>query len=151
MLILAFKLLYYESLLFFRRAKAHYLRVLLRVLPVVVQTRCARRMESLSTRLLQMQTKISRFEEHIRNGCFNELIDADRSIRDMLTGLKEDIRTIRCELAGLQEPGRKGYGAMRLGQALTQLHRIAEETYNAADRLLWEIDEHDHAYRAAMS
>jgi hypothetical protein len=151
MLILACKLLYYESLRFFKRLKAQLILVLLRVLPIVVQTRCARRMERLSARLLQMQTKISRFEEHIRNGCFDELIDADRSIRDMLSSLKEDIRTIRRELAGLQEMGRKGYGAMRLDQALAQLHRIAEETYNAADRLLWEIDEHDHAYRAAVS
>lgn len=151
MLILACKLLYYESLRFFQRLKAQLILVLLRVLPIVVQTRCARRMERLSARLLQMQTKISRFEEHIRNGCFDELIDADRSIRDMLSSLKEDIRTIRRELAGLQEMGRKGYGAMRLDQALAQLHRIAEETYNAADRLLWEIDEHDHAYRTAIS
>ncbi len=151
MLVLACKLLFYESLRFIERLRAQLLQVLLQVLPVVVQTRCARRMERLSARLLQMQARISRFEEHIRNGCFDELIDADRSIRTMLSGLKEDLRTIRRELAGLHEMGRKGYGAMRLDQALARLHRAAEETYTAADRLLWEIDEHDHAFRVAMS
>jgi hypothetical protein len=147
MLALALKILYYESLQFARRLKAQWLMLLLSVLPFVVHARCARRMEALATRLQMMRGKIERFEAHVLGGCFEELVDADRTIRAMLLGLKDDIRHIRCELAGLPKLP-PGPGAARLDSALAQLHRIAEETYCAADRLIWEIDEHDLSRRS---
>jgi hypothetical protein len=151
MFTLAIKLLYYESLRFLRRLKTGWVLLLLSLFPAVVQNRCARRMESLAGRLRRMQAKIARFEEYIRSGGFDELIDADSSIRAMLAGLKEDIRAIRCELSGMEELGRDGFGAVRLNHALEGLHRVAEDTYRAADRLQWEIDEHDLAFREAVT
>jgi hypothetical protein len=145
MLALALKILYYETLRAGNRLKTQWTVLLLLLMPFVVHARCARRMESLAARLLMMRGKIERFETHVLSGCFEELVDADRSIRSMLLGLKEDIRHIRCELATLPQLGQQGLGTARLDSALVKLHRVAEETYAAADRLLWEIDEHDLA------
>lgn len=145
MLTLALKLLYYELLAALNRLR-HVRPALLAALPAgMVETRCAIRMERLVKRLARMHDKITAFESHIHKGHFIEEIDADRSIRAMLHGLKQDIRTVRCEVAALEPIRRDGYGAQRLRAALRKLHRIAEDTYAAADRLLWEIAEHDGA------
>lgn len=143
MLTLALKLIYFELLAAFGRLRDLRPALLAALPPVLVETRCAIRMERLADRLGRMHDKIMAFEEHIHQGHFIDEIDADRSIRAMLRGLKEDIRTVRCEVAALAPRRREGYGALRLGAALAKLHRVAEQTYAAADRLLWEIAEHD--------
>jgi hypothetical protein len=143
MLTLALKLIYYEMLAAFGRLKNLRLALLASLPAVVVETRCAIRMEGLANRLGRMHDKIMSFESHIHQGHFTDEIDADRSIRDMLRGLKQDIRTVRCEVASLEPVRREGYGALRLRAALARLHRVAEQTYAAADRLLWEIAQHD--------
>jgi hypothetical protein len=122
-------------------------RALLAHMPaIVIETRCALRMESLALRLARMRGRITRFEAHIHEGRFNARIDADRVIRAMLEGLKEDVRAIRCEVAILHGVPERGYGALRLVRARDALLSIASQTYSAADRLVWEIEQHDQAY-----
>ena len=143
MFTLAVQLLYHESVRLLKRCKPWWTLLLLTFAPALVQTRCARRMDQLAARLLLMRGRIEGFEQHLRDDCAGEQVDADRSIRRMLRELKQDIRVIRCELAGIDGMGRPGYGAQRLKQALARLHRVAEDTYLAADHLLWEIEQMD--------
>ena len=95
-----------------------------------------------------MGRKITSFEASLVAGAFREAVDADFSIRDMLKGLKEDIRTIRCEMSAVPPGSCVGLGGQRLGAAIEQLQVVAQQTYVAADRLLWEIGEHDLHYVA---
>ena len=93
-----------------------------------------------------MHGKISAFEASLTAGAFKEAVDADFAIREMLKGLKEDIRHSRCEMAAVPIDSHAGLGGQRLSAAIAQLHVVAEKTYVAADRLLWEIGEHDLKY-----
>jgi hypothetical protein len=146
MLTLAWKILVCEVLLACKRARAHWRDLLFLMPPFVKQLRCARRMESLAVRLARMSRKIGAFETSLLAGAFKEAVDADYTIREMLKGLKEDIRHIRCEMATVPASARTGYGGARLRDAMAHLRTVAEETYAAADRLLWEIGEHDLKY-----
>ena len=149
MLLLAWKILLCEATLACKRLRASWREALVVLLPPLVrQTRCARRMEFLAVRLGLMRRKIAAFEASLLNGTFREPVDADYAIRGMLKGLKEDIRHIRCELAAVPPMAARGFGGIRLRAAMDKLHAVAEETYVAADRLLWEIGEHDLKYIA---
>ncbi|WP_147373794.1 hypothetical protein [Massilia cavernae] len=149
MLLLAWKILVCEAVLAFERLRVCWRELLIVLLPPLVrQTRCARRMEFLAVRLGQMRRRIAAFESSLLNGAFREPVDADCAIRGMLKGLKEDIRHIRCEMAAVPALAARGYGGRRLRAAMDKLHTVAEETYAAADRLLWEIGEHDLKYIA---
>lgn len=146
MLTLAWKILVCEVLLALNRARGHWHGLMTLMPPVVRRLRCARRMESLAERLTSMRRKINAFEASLAAGAFKEAVDADFTIREMLKGLKEDIRHIRCEMAAVPMASRTGFGGQRLGEAIANLHAVAEETYVAADRLFWEIGEHDLKY-----
>lgn len=147
MLTLAWKILVCEVMLACQRARGHWGEILLFLLPPVVrQLRCARRMNGLATRLESMRCKIVAFEASIVGGAFKDVVDADFTIRAMLKGLKEDIREIRCEMAAVPKAARTGPGGERLSAAIVRLHSVAQATYVAADRLLWEIGEHDRKY-----
>ena len=76
------------------------------------------------------------------SGTLDEALDHDGMLRDSLKGLKEDMRGIRCQLAGM---GRAQLSE-RMQRAFARLGRVAEDTYACADRLQWEIDEHDQRY-----
>lgn len=93
-----------------------------------------------------MGRKISSFEASLLAGAFREAVDADFTIRDMLQGLKDDIRNIRCEMSALPLESCVGLGGQRLSAAIARLQAVAQQTYLAADRLLWEIEEHDLRY-----
>ena len=105
------------------------------------ERRCALRLDRLGDRLREMDARInvlrSRMGEEV-----GEALDTDHALRDALKGLKEDIREIRCQLAGMHSPQ---LGA-RLQRAFSRLARIAEETYSSADKLQWEVDEHDERF-----
>lgn len=147
MLTLAWKILVCEVLRACRRARGHWGEIILLLLPPGVrQLRCARRMNALAARLESMRCKIAAFEASILGGAFKDAVDADFTIRAMLKGLKEDIREIRCEMAAVPTAARTGPGGERLSAAIAHLHSVAQETYVAADRLLWEIGEHDLKY-----
>jgi hypothetical protein len=150
MLNLFCKLMFYESVLAYKRLKLLWLHFLMLLPPSVVEFRCALRMERLALRLLRMQHKILAFEQRIQEGCFNGCIDEDNSIAEMMRGLKQDVRMVRLEVASLHGVNRRRLSGARLGRALDKLHEVAESTYLAADRLLWEIEQHDSPYRAAV-
>lgn len=104
--------------------------------------RSAQRLDALADRLLQMSGKIDRLRTHMGSGA-SRPIDRDGSLRGFLKELKQDIREIRCQLAGWQA-GRQN---ARLLRAVSRLTHIAENTYALADKLQWEIDEHERTPR----
>ncbi|HEY0488069.1 MAG TPA: hypothetical protein VGD30_01015 [Telluria sp.] len=147
MLTLAWKILVAEVLRACQRARGHWGEILLLFLPPGVrQLRCARRIYALAVRLESMRCKIMAFEASIVGGAFKDAVDADFTIRAMLNGLKEDIREIRCEMAAVPNAARAGPGGEHLSEAIDRLYSVAQATYIAADRLLWEIGEHDRKY-----
>ncbi len=105
------------------------------------ERRCALRLDRLGDRLNAMDERInllrSRMAEEI-----GEAVDSDHMLRNALRGLKEDIREIRCQLASMHSPRLSA----RLQRAFARLGHIAEETYSSADKLQWEIDEHDQRF-----
>jgi hypothetical protein len=105
------------------------------------ERRCALRLDRLGDRLTTMGGKINQLRAHIADEV-GEAIDGDHALRSALKGLKEDIREIRCQLAGMQTPQLSA----RLQRAFARLGKIAEETYASADKLQWEIDEHDQKF-----
>jgi hypothetical protein len=40
----------------------------------------------------------------------------------------------------------RGRTGLRLADAIARLNRVAADTYAAADRLEWEIEDHDRGY-----
>ena len=105
------------------------------------QRRCAVRLDRLADRLNTMGERINLLRARMLEE-MGEAIDTDHALRDALKGLKEDIREIRCQLAGMHSPQ---LGA-RLQRAFARLGKIAEQTYASADKLQWEIDEHDERF-----
>lgn len=105
------------------------------------QRRCALRLDRLGDRLRVMDERIN-----VLRSCMTqevgEAVDGNHALRDALKGLKEDIREIRCQLASMQSPQLGG----RLLRAFSRLGTIAENTYSSADKLQWEIDEHDQRF-----
>jgi hypothetical protein len=117
---------------FLKRAE-HYL------LALGAERRCAMRLDRIGDRLLAMGERINVLRERMDGGFVNEPVDADRTLRASLKGLKEDIRDVRCQLASMHTPQL----GPRLQRAFARLAKIAEETYSSADKLQWQIDEHD--------
>lgn len=105
--------------------------------------RSAQRLDALGDRLLQMSGKIDRLRTHMSGAGAGRPVDRDGSLRGFLKELKQDIREIRCQLAGWQG----GSANARLQRAVMRLSRIAENTYALADKLQWEIDEHERTLK----
>ena len=116
----------------FRRAE-------LLLLSLGAERRCAMRLDRVADRLLVMAGRIDALRERIGGAGADEAVDGDGMVRDSLKGLKEDIRVIRCQLAGMRRPQ---LGA-RMQRAFARLSRVAEQTYASADKLQWEIEEHE--------
>ena len=102
------------------------------------ERRCAMRLDRLSERLLAMGERIDGLRSRMRGGV-DDIIDADGSLRASLKGLKEDINGIRCQLGSMHRPQMSA----RLQRAFGRLSKVAAHTYARADKLQWEIDEHD--------
>jgi len=120
---------------FIRRAELY-------VLALGAERRCAMRLDRIGDRLVTMGSRINFLRSRIAGGLAGEAIDADRSLRAALKGLKEDIRGIRCQLVSTPKPQLSA----RLERAFARLAGIAEQTYCSADKLQWEIDEHDDRF-----
>lgn len=105
------------------------------------ERRCAVRLDRLGDRLRVMGQRINLLRSCMAEEV-GEAVDCDHALRDALRGLKEDIREIRCQLAGMHSPQLSA----RILRAFARLGRIAEETYSSADKLQWEIDEHDQRF-----
>ena len=112
------------------------------LLALGAERRCAQRLDRLGGRLAGMGARIDVLRSRISGNQIREAVDADWSLRDMLKGLKEDIREIRLQLAAMQ----REYRSARLQRAFQQLGKVAQETYAKADKLLWEISAHDERY-----
>jgi hypothetical protein len=122
-----------------------YWRRVLSPSALVVEARCAHRIDALATRLAGMRGKISKLSSHLLSGKMGGMVDADGSLRRMLSELKDDLNCIRRDLAIWHAKECRGRTGKRLAAAIAQLNHIAAETYAAADRLEWEIVEHDSA------
>lgn len=111
-----------------------------------VELRCARRIDALARRLMRMQGKIGRMSAHVLSQQAGAAVDADRSLRGMLADLKLDLNGIRRDLALWYTRECRGRAGAMLRASIENLNRIAADTYLAADRLEWEIEEHDRRY-----
>lgn len=120
-----------------------YRRVQEMLVALGAQRRCACRLDALGDRLLGMGANITRLRTDLHAGKFGESIDLNGSMRGSLKALKRDIGEIRCELAAIEPPG----ASARLLRAFKRLGKIAQDTYALADKLQWEIDEHERAVR----
>lgn len=114
-------------------------RVELYLASLGAERRCAIRLDRIGDRLLGMGSRINMLRERMQVGVVDEPVDDDGALRTSLKGLKEDIRGVRCQLFSMQGPGLSA----RLERAFARLNSIAEQTYALADKLQWEIDEHD--------
>jgi phage shock protein A len=127
------KLVIHELLELFRRGQ-------LFLQSLGAERRCALRMDRVADRLAGMGARIDTLRARLQQEV-DQAIDADGMLRDSLRGLKEDIRGIRCQLAALRRPQLSA----RVQRAFARLSQVAEQTYASADRLQWEIEEHDQA------
>ena len=105
------------------------------------ERRCAVRLDSLADRLHVMGQRINLLRSRMLEEV-GEAVDGDHALREALKGLKEDIREIRCQLAGMQSRQLSA----RLQRAFSRLGTVAEETYSCADKLQWEIEDHDRRF-----
>lgn len=125
-----------------RDAQEVFRRIELYVVSLGAERRCAMRLDRVADRLASMGDRINALRSRMGQGVMDEAVDADFMLREALKGLKEDIRGIRCQLAALQVPGLSA----RLQRAFARLSRTAQETYVSADKLQWEIGEHDRRF-----
>ncbi|SHH13223.1 hypothetical protein SAMN05428948_2944 [Massilia sp. CF038] len=106
------------------------------------ERRCAMRLDKVADRLAAMGVRINMLRRRMHEGSADEAVDADFLLREALKGLKENIRTIRCQLGGMHVTALSA----RMQRAFARLHNIAEDTYASADQLQWEIAEHDRRF-----
>lgn len=127
----------------------HPLAALRRALPrSLVELLCARRLDRMALRLLRMRARIDAMSGHLGSGALEGPLlrlasDADGSLRRMLAGLRDEVGTMRRDLAiwHMRECG--GRTGRRLAAALARLNGIALDTGAAALRLERELDEHE--------
>lgn len=135
MLSATIKLLLRDLFMFFQRFEEM-------LIALGAERRCAQRLDRISDRLSGMGKKINSLRERMQDERLDTAMDADLALRDSLKALKQDIREIRCQLSTLHA----AHLPARLQRAFLRLSAIAEETYAAADKLQWEIDEHDRQF-----
>ncbi|KQQ88914.1 hypothetical protein ASF77_09370 [Massilia sp. Leaf139] len=107
------------------------------------QTRCARHIDATARRVAAMGVKITRLSQRLHAGSVPGLVDADRSLRRMLDELKEELSTMRRDLARWHSRECRGQAGKRLEAAIARLNRVNADTHAAADQLLRLIDEYD--------
>jgi hypothetical protein len=119
----------------------------------LVELRCARRLDRMGARLLRMRARIDAMSAHLDSGALDGPAggpvphlpaDRDGQLRKMLAGLREELSTMRRELARwhVQECG--GHTGRRLGRALERVNGIAVATGGAALALEARLDAHEH-------
>lgn len=112
---------------------------------LVVEIRCARRIDAAARRVGAMRTKIGIMSGHLNAGSIEGRVDADRNLRRMLSELKDDLSEMRRDLAAWHVKECRGRTGARLEAAIAQLNRIAADTWAAADKLVLQIEEYDGA------
>lgn len=124
----------------------HCLAALRQALPrPLVELLCARRLDRMALRLLHMRARIDALSGHLDSGVLEGPLlrlasDTDGSLRRMLAGLRDEVGTMRRDLAlwHMRECG--GRTGTRLSAALARLNGIARDTGAAALRLERELD-----------
>lgn len=132
---------------------AHLFAAVRKALPrPLIEVLCARRLDRMALRLLRMRARIDAMSGHLDNGALDGPLlqlaaDTDGSLRRMLAGLRDEVGTMRRDLAvwHMRECG--GHTGTRLAAALTRLNGIALDTGAAALRLQRELDEHERMRR----
>jgi len=112
---------------------------------LVVEVRCARRIDAAARRVGAMRTKIGIMSGHLMAGSIQGQFDADRNLRRMLGELKDDLNVMRRDLATWHVKECRGRTGARLEAAIVHLNRIAADTWAAADKLVLQIEEYDGA------
>ena len=107
------------------------------------QTRCARHIDATAQRVAAMGKKIARLSDRLHARNVPGLVDADRSLRRMLDELKEELTTMRRDLARWHSRECAGRAGKRLEAAIARLNRVNADTCAAADALLRQIEEYD--------
>jgi len=114
----------------------------------LVEWLCARRLDRMALRLLRMRARIENMSGHLDSGSLDGPLlrlasDTDGSLRRMLSGLRDEVGTMRRDLAiwHMRECG--GRTGARLAAALARLNDIALDTGAAALRLHQELDERE--------
>lgn len=110
---------------------------------LLVEWRCARRIDAMTGRLLRMRARIAALSGHLMSGALRGALDPDGTLAAMLADLKEETRTLRYQLAQWHVKECGGRAGQRLTTSMLTMNRVAAETHAAADRLTWEIVEHD--------
>lgn len=104
----------------------------LRALPLPrawVEVRCARRLDRLARRVLDLRARID------ARAARPDTSDADGNLRRMLAGVGAELGRLRCDLAQWHMHECGGRSGTRLATALARLNKIAAETQAAALRL----------------
>lgn len=134
------------------RALSRLLSLRLPASRALVELRCARRLDRMTQRLLHMRARIDTMSGHLGSGALEGPLrllaaDADGSLRRMLAGLREEVGTMRRDVAlwHMRECG--GRTGARLAAALARLNGIALDTWTAALRLEKELDDHEKLCR----
>ena len=116
----------------------------------LVELRCAHRLDRMGARLQRMRARIDAMSAHLDGGAEDgpaQRLPAERegNLRRMLAGLRDEILTMRRELARwhLQECG--GRTGARLGRALERVNGIAVATSSAALALEARLGAHELA------
>lgn len=117
------------------------------LLAMAAERRCALSLERIGERLAGMGDRINLLRARIGEGPSDAALDPDCCLCDCLKGLKADIRDIRRQLSMLQGTRLSA----RLQRATARLASIAEHTYLSADRLQWEIGEHDRPWAVQLA
>ncbi|WP_313703585.1 hypothetical protein [Massilia sp.] len=128
-----------------RPVQALFRRVARLPAALVVEMRCARRIDAAARRVATMRGKIAAMSRHLSAGNVPGRVDADRKLRAMLAELKEDLSNMRRDLAHWHVKECRGRVGARLEAAIDQLNRIAADTWTEADRLVVQIEEYDGA------
>jgi len=112
------------------------------------QTRCARHIDATARRIAAMGIKIRHLSGRLHAGSVPGLVDVDRNLRHMLDELKEELSTMRRDMARWHSRECAGRAGKRLEAAIARLNRVNADTHAAADLLLRQIEEYDGAQEA---
>lgn len=114
----------------------------------LVELRCAQRLDRTGRQLLRMRARIDAMAAHLDSGALDGPVtrlpaDRDGGLRRMLAALRDDLATMRRELARwhLRECG--GRSGARLSSALARINGIVVATSAAAQALEARLDAHD--------
>ena len=114
----------------------------------LVELRCARRLDRTGQQLLRMRARIDAMSAHLDSGALDGPVmrlpaDRDGGLRRMLAGLRDELATMRRELARWHVRECGGRTGARLDRALARVNGIVVATSSAAQALEARLDAHE--------